>query len=99
MKKRKNDRGAGLAFLLGAHAFKQIALPTTWEHLQTKTKMLSIAIILPSRIGQGQGQISVKNGGHVLELTVQWTAVLLDMNVLLADKLRDSSAFSTFHPM
>ncbi len=97
------DNGTGLRFLLDAHSIKLIGLPATWEHPDTKTKMYSIAIILPSGIGQGQLEISEENGGNELKLTVSWPKALFNIDKLLTEKLRqvDSTnlTFSKFHPM
>lgn len=65
-----------------------------------KTKMVSIAILLPSGVGQGKWQVSVGNGGTILELTVNWLFVLLNMDALHTKRLCSSSKsnFSRHHP-
>ena len=80
-----NDLGTGLRFLFGFDTFKSISLATTWEHPQNKTKMVSIAIVIPSRVGKGQWILTLGNSRQILVLTVQWPSAMLNIIVLLTD--------------
>ena len=98
----ENDDASGLGFLLGAHSFEPLHLLAEWEHPIHKTKMVTVAVLLPSGVSTGAWHTSVESGGSVLELTVSWPVSLLDMKVLHSKWLHPKGGydgtFSQFHP-
>ena len=79
---KENSDATILGFLLGARSFKLLQLLTEWEQPIDKTKMVPVAVLLPSGFNTGAWHMSMESGGSILELTVSWPVFLPDMKVL-----------------
>lgn len=95
-----DEPGAGGDVLLGEKAVKPLYLLSQWVEPGTMTKRLSVAIVLPSDIGQGHFSVRVVDGGEYLELTVIWPTSLIDISVMHRKWLAPgaSGGFAVYHP-
>jgi len=95
--------GAGAELTIGESFFKPLYIVGEWEEPGTKTKRLTLALVLPSGVNKSDFTLQVLEGGLTLELTVQWPAPLIDLNLLHQKWLREAKKdedcpFTMFHP-
>lgn len=64
-----------IAYLLGSYSFQPIHFLIEYENPVEKTKMLTVAVLLPSVVGVGAWHMSVQNGDSVLQIIVSWQAL------------------------
>lgn len=62
--------------------FCPLNIHSVWNEPGTTTRMITVAIILPSGIGPGDFSLRVVEGGRELELTVQWPNPLTDLDTM-----------------
>jgi len=95
--------GAGAELTIGESFFKPLYLVGEWDEPGSKTKRLTLAIVLPSGFNKSDFTLQVLEGGLTLELAVQWPAPLVDLHLLHQKWLREASKdedcpFTMFHP-
>jgi len=95
-----SDGGAGSELTAGERQLRPLYLLSRWVEPGTTTKMVSVAIVLPSGVGAGDFSVRVVDSGQFLELTVQWPAALVDIEVMHRKWLRmiGNGGFQKYHP-
>lgn len=61
--------GAGAELTISDGSFKPLSLFGVWEEPSTKTKRITVAVVLPSGVNKSDFSLWVPDGGKVLELT------------------------------
>lgn len=95
--------GAGAELTVGDLFFKPLYLIGEWQEPGSKTKRLTVVLILPSGVNKSDFTLQVLEGGQSLELTVQWPMPLVDLDMLHQKWLRqptddNNCRFTMFHP-
>jgi len=94
---------AGIELIVKDSYFKPLYIIGEWEEPETKTKRLTVALVLPSGVNRSDFTLQVLEDGLSLQLTVQWPAPLVNLKLLHQKWLRpvekDSDPlFTMFHP-
>ncbi len=75
------EEGAGAELTMGDKFFKPLYLLPIWKEPGNMTKRIAAAVLLPSGVESGGFSIAVSPGGMTLEITVEWLAPLVDLNM------------------
>lgn len=81
-------------------SFVPLHLISVWQEPGTMTKCLSVAILLPSGIGEGDFAWRVIGEGHVLEISVIWPPPLQQPEIMHKKWLNKDNreGFEMYHP-
>lgn len=97
--------GDGAELTIGEAFFKPLNIVGVWEEPGTKTKRISVVIVLPSGVNKHDFSLSVPDSGRMLELRVTWPDPLVNLRELHQKWLRPldassslSEPFTMFHP-
>jgi len=83
-----NNTEHGAELIVKDSVFKPLYLIGEWEEPGTKTKRLTVAIVLPSGVNKSDFTIQVLDAGLLLQLTVKWPVPLVDLELLHQKWLR-----------
>lgn len=80
--------------------FCPLHLISEWIKSGTKSKMVTVSIVLPSGVGPRQCSTRIVEGGRELELTVKWPVPLTDLSVMHKKWLNSRAAdiIGVYHP-
>jgi len=98
-----NNTEHGAELIVKDSVFKPLYLIGEWEEPGTKTKRLTVAIVLPSGVNKSDFTIQVLDAGLLLQLTVKWPVPLVDLELLHQKWLRpvdkeSVQPFTMYHP-
>ena len=102
-KEDSNVDGSAGELTIGDAFFKQLYLVGVSEDPATKTKRITVVIVLPSGINKNDFALFVPGGGKLLQLQVTWPDPIVCLELLHQKWLRNSGRtqkvqFTMFHP-
>ena len=84
--------------LSGPRLFRPLYLLSEWSGPETTTKIITVAIVLPTGIETGNFSIRIVEDGKCLLLVVQWPDPLIDLRMMHKKWLSHTNGSEMYHP-